>query len=589
MGRPKRTLAQCQSYAQAKYGECLTLEYINEDVKLLWRCAKNHVWSATSVSVVGQNSWCKRCADNKSGIMRRGYTLEDCVALAASKEGWCLAVEYTNIKTKIFWKCSCGYVWQAAFGAVHRGTWCLPCANDRKRKQNHLGIEKMHELATKQHGKCVSRSYDNVNSLLEWECSEGHLFSMRASNVIAGHWCHQCGKGLSERLCRAILEHLYKAPFPRLRPKWLVSAEGAPMELDGYSEPLALAIEYQGIQHYEPVLKFKLDSCRVAKIQERDRLKASICKERQVTLLQIPYTISHDDLEKFIRQELRHRGKALAHWAQLPDLDLRQLSVRIDDRLATVKKEGTRKNLDCISKSYLGHETPLQWRCRACGNEFGFRPDRLAKAASPCAQCRTEARRHTSEQETLAKIRALLASRGERLLSVRFTGHSDPLEILCDQGHVWSTSWASRRQGTRCNYCCANLCKYPPRKTRRPNGDATTNRVGKICRTCGIGFEVQKYSAATAQFCSKRCMYERNAQQTRRNCAACGVEFRSPPSQMHVLTCSPECGYVIRDTNDQRVACTCALCGKTFLESPSRAGRRVYCSRLCMFASRRRQ
>lgn len=587
MGRPKRTLEQCQTYARTRGGECLASEYVNEDVRLLWRCDREHTWSATPASVVRQQSWCKRCADKASATKRVGHTLDDCHALAGSKGGLCLAMEYTSARTKIPWKCSCGYVWQATYSAILRGTWCLPCANVRKRKQNHLGIEKMHGFAAIQHGKCLSQSYDNVSSLLEWECSEGHHFSMRASNVIAGHWCRQCGKGLSERLCRAILEHLYNAEFPRLRPKWLISAAGARMELDGYNENLALAMEYQGVQHYKPVLKFKSDSNRVAEIQERDRLKESICTARGITLLKIPYTIAHGHLEEFIRKELRQCGQALARWDQIPDLELRQLRVRVDDRLAAVKEEGQRKNIECITKSYLGHKTPLQWRCRVCSNEFSFRPDRLAKVASPCSYCRKAKNRHISDQETLSKIRALLTSRGERLLSSQFTGHDNPLVILCDQEHEWKTSWASLRQGTRCNYCRAKLFKKPPRKLLNTNGDGRAGRVGKICKTCGVLFEVRKSAVATAQYCSRRCMYLRNAALTTRNCAVCGEEFRSPPSQTHVLTCSPECGYVIRDTHDERIACKCRFCGKIFLESPSRASRRRYCSRPCMFASRR--
>jgi hypothetical protein len=469
MGRPKRTLEQCQDYARTKGGECLALHYIREDVKIPWRCGRHHVWSSTAASVVGAKSWCRRCVDEASA-KRRSNTLEDCQALAASRGGWCLATEYKNSKTKMSWKCSCGNVWQTNYNAVHNGTWCLDCANERKRQENHLGIEKMHELAAKHYGKCLSKSYDNVNSLLEWECSEGHRFSTCASNVIAGYWCHQCGRGLSERLCRAILEHLYLARFPRRRPEWLLSETGYRMELDGYNEGMALAFEYQGIQHYKPVLKFKLDGRRLAEMQERDRLKESSCASRKVTLLQIPYTIAHDDLEEFIREELQKRGKAFARWKRLPRLDLWQLSVRADDRLATVKQEGARKNLECISKSYLGHDTPLQWRCRACCHEFSFRPDRLAKVASPCALCRKAARRHACEQYTLSKIRALLASRGELLVSLRFTGHNDPLEIRCDQGHEWSTSWASLRHGTRCKYCRAELFKHPPRKNREVCG-----------------------------------------------------------------------------------------------------------------------
>ena len=179
MGRPKRTLEQCQQYARTKSDECLALEYINEDGKLPWRCCQNHIWSATSASVVGQNSWCKRCADEKSAIKRRGYTLEDCIALAASKGGWCIAAEYPGSKTKMPWKCSCGYVWEAAYGGVVKGTWCLPCANARKRKQNHLGIEKIPLAPCRR-----QRNADMVRR----SCQARHGSDRSARHTAQAHW-----------------------------------------------------------------------------------------------------------------------------------------------------------------------------------------------------------------------------------------------------------------------------------------------------------------------------------------------------------------------------------------------------------------
>ena len=483
------------------------------------------------------------------------------------------------------WACLCGYAWEASYASIRRGRWCLLCANTRKRQQNQLGIRMMHKLAKKQHGLCLSQRYENVNSLLEWECSEGHRFTMRASSVIAGHWCHQCGKGLSERLCRAVMEHLYSARFPRQRPKWLLSDKGTAMELDGYNEDLGLAFEYQGIQHYKPVLKFKLDSARLIEVQQRDQLKEIRCVLQNVTLLKIPYTVAHHNLEEFIRNELRQRGKALACWELLPYLDLWQLSIRVDDRLEKIRLEASRKNVVCISSAYLGNKTNLQWCCRICGNEFGLTPGRLMKSERPCPCCRATALRHANELATLGKIRALLALRRELLISTRFTGHNDPLVLRCEQGHEWSTSWASLRHGTRCTHCRAKLFKHPPRKKPEAGSRAKMSRVSKVCRTCGIEFEVKKYASTTARYCSTRCLYERNTQKTARNCVVCDVEFRSPPSHTHVLTCSPQCGYQIRDTHDQRVACKCIHCGKTFLESPSRAVRRKYCSRACVFAA----
>lgn len=297
MGRPARTLEQCQNYARTRGGECLASEYINENVKIPWRCDRGHKWDSNAASVVRAKSWCKRCADERSA-KGRSKNLEDCRILAASRGGWCIATEYKNSKTTMKWQCSYGHVWSTTYNSIQVGHWCSDCANDRKRRQNQFGIETIHKLAAKHSGKWISNCYDNVNSVLEWECSEGHTFPMRVRNVIAGSWCNICGNGLSERLCRAVLEHLFGVRFPRCRPKWLLSAAGARMELDGYSEELALAFEYQGIQHYKPVLKFKSDSHKLAALQERDRLKASICTSRKVTLLQIPYTIAHDGLGK---------------------------------------------------------------------------------------------------------------------------------------------------------------------------------------------------------------------------------------------------------------------------------------------------
>lgn len=472
MGRPARTLEQCQDYARTRGGECLASEYINEDVKIPWRCDRGHIWPSTAASVVRAKSWCKRCADERSATAKK-KTLEDCRLLAAVRGGWCLATECKNNKAALKWLCMCGNDWDTSYNAVHNGTWCSDCADDRKRRKNQFSIETIHKLAARHSGKWISNCYDNVNSVLEWECSEGHTFPMRVCNVIAGSWCDKCGYGLSERLCRAVMEHLFAVKFPRCRPEWLRSAAGARMELDGYNQDLALAFEYQGIQHYKAVLKFKSDSRKLAALQDRDQLKANICASRNVTLLQIPYTVAHDGLEDFIRAGFQQYGKAPAPWKQLPHLDLWQLSVRMDDRLVNVKKEGARKNMECLSKSFLGFKTPLQWRCNACGKESPLSPRWMAKTVSPCKHCRKAAFRDAYRQATLDKVRAFLASRGEQLISVRFTGHNDKLNFRCCQGHEWSTSWASLRHGTSCDNCRAKLLKHPPRKRRAMPGSSS--------------------------------------------------------------------------------------------------------------------
>jgi hypothetical protein len=134
-------------------------------------------------------------------------------------------------------------------------------------------------------------------------------------------------------------------------------------------------------------------------------------------------------------------------------------------------------------------------------------------------------------------------------------------------GHVWN------------RVTCSSKCAYKLR------GNKQSKRVKKICQTCGIDYEVKRCESSTSNYCSYRCMYSRNTARTLRNCVVCGIEFKSPPSQLHVLTCSPKCGYEIRENNDQRILFKCAFCNEFFLESPSIASKRIFCSAKCRFSS----
>jgi hypothetical protein len=101
-------------------------------------------------------------------------------------------------------------------------------------------------------------------------------------NKIGDHWVGE-----------TILYHIVSRLLPErrverhVRPDWL---EG--LELDIYVEELALAFEYQGIQHYEPVQHFGGEEAFIRQ-QKRDARKVQLCAKRDVRLIHIRYS---DDL-----------------------------------------------------------------------------------------------------------------------------------------------------------------------------------------------------------------------------------------------------------------------------------------------------
>lgn len=72
-----------------------------------------------------------------------------------------------------------------------------------------------------------------------------------------------------------------------------------------------------------------------------------------------------------------------------------------------------------------------------------------------------------------------------------------------------------------------------------------------------------------------------------KQCEVCGKNFKVPQCRANARTCSNECGNIMRGKSNSKdkVCLTCEHCGKEFLEHPSHADRRRFCSKECQFAS----
>jgi hypothetical protein len=116
-------------------------------------------------------------------------------------------------------------------------------------------------------------------------------------------WCPRCAGYKSEELCREIIEKYLLEKFPKKKPKFLQG-----LELDGYSEELNMAFEYNGIQHDDYIPHFHRNGVEDFERQiERDLKKYKICREMGVNLIIIPhqYDYKHpEELDAFIYSEL---------------------------------------------------------------------------------------------------------------------------------------------------------------------------------------------------------------------------------------------------------------------------------------------
>jgi len=124
---------EMREIAKKRGGKCLSDVYLGKDYKLKWQCSEGHIWEATPGNVKNKNCWCPICARINTGIACRN-NIKEMQQIALGRGGWCLSTEYVNNKTKLWWQCSEGHIWDAAPGNVKNGgNWCPEChKNNRK-------------------------------------------------------------------------------------------------------------------------------------------------------------------------------------------------------------------------------------------------------------------------------------------------------------------------------------------------------------------------------------------------------------------------------------------------------------------------
>ncbi len=167
-------------------------------------------------------------------------------------------------------------------------------------------IDHAHPGAKITSGTCTS-AVDRI----QVTCENGHRFEIEARQIKVGHWCMACyekNRLIAETHCRATVEGIFGVQFPKKRPPWLVNITGYRMELDMYNKDLGIAIEYNGIQHYEPCSYFHCTERDVQKNQEHDARKQILCKQHGVVLVTVPYWIKREDMKAFIIMSLHEAG-----------------------------------------------------------------------------------------------------------------------------------------------------------------------------------------------------------------------------------------------------------------------------------------
>lgn len=207
--------------------------------------------------------------------------------------------KYKNSKTKIETLCNkCGHLWKPTPNTLLKGEGCPKCSGLMKKTQEEF----VEEMRIKHPTITVIGEYINNRTKVKCFCNEckTYFFSAPHTMLSNGNGCSNCTTSRGENRIKEWLndngfkyntQHIFEdCKDVRVLP------------FDFYIPSYNVAIEYDGIQHFEPKDFFGGEES-FNKLKEHDSIKSNYCVENNIRLLRIPY-YRYDEIESILKSEL---------------------------------------------------------------------------------------------------------------------------------------------------------------------------------------------------------------------------------------------------------------------------------------------
>lgn len=201
----------------------------------------------------------------------------------------------------------CGLEFETYWGTFQSNPSCTHCREHggRKLKTTEQFKQELHTLYGDEF-TILSTYIGALKPVTVKHNDCGNIWEIRASHLLQGHGCPICKSSRGERLVRSVLNELNISFSEQIKFPDCKNHKELPFDfgITGNSGEILALVEYDGIQHFEQFSHFggKLKFEQQAK---NDKIKTNYCKDNNISLLRIPYTVSSlegikEKLVKFI-------------------------------------------------------------------------------------------------------------------------------------------------------------------------------------------------------------------------------------------------------------------------------------------------
>lgn len=248
-------------------------------------CPKHGVFEQLAKSHMNGKG-CKLCSNNVK--LTTECFIENSKKIHGDKYDYSL-VNYVNNKTKVMITCPVhGVFEQRPDIHISKKQGCPKCGVISRTKKQSSNVEGFIEKSIKIHGDRYDYSlveYKNNKTKVKIKCLNHGVFEQKVINHLNGDGCPYCSNSKGELMVRKLL--VESGAYFISQHKFFNCKYKRLLRFDFYLPNLNICIEYDGKQHFEPVIW-----CNKEKHEElikKDQIKNEFCYKNNIHLIRIKY------------------------------------------------------------------------------------------------------------------------------------------------------------------------------------------------------------------------------------------------------------------------------------------------------------
>ena len=259
-------------------------------------------------SQISKGQICKECTkiENRKNAFNR--ELDKMRELHNDRFEYPDYTHFVDKKTKITIRCKEHNHTFKYFKSVHTQTkygGCIHCLKQYRNfgiKEQDLLIEQFKSIHGDRYG------YDNVvyklsDIKVSITCKRHGDFLQIPSSHLKGSGCPKCKQSTGEKLIQGLLKKMeIKYTSEKSFYGCLNDKTNKLLPFDIYVPEFHTCIEFDGYQHYIPVKKWGGEEA-LKEVQYRDNIKTVYCKENDINLIRIPYTMNKIEIADVLNKQ----------------------------------------------------------------------------------------------------------------------------------------------------------------------------------------------------------------------------------------------------------------------------------------------